>query len=83
MTRGYKSLGALVHVRFDKVISLAHRDRDEVIARFSMGTVPIVGELVNINGEPFQVIERGWAVDAEDGAFAYLRVFGYQEAPIP
>lgn len=54
---------SVVHVRFDFAMSLADRDKDRTAyVRADMPCVPGVGETVNLRGNPFIVVERGWSV---------------------
>jgi hypothetical protein len=67
----------LVDTRFDRVESHSRGD-DRQIARVLLPQVPNPGEVVNVKGNPYVVVERGWAVggdsDAEALLYAYLRV---------
>jgi hypothetical protein len=57
--------------------SIVNRDHDMAIRRhMPMLTVPLVGETVNIDGHPYKVIDRGWALgDAKDPvSYCYLRI---------
>lgn len=45
-------------VRFDDVSA----DR-RLICYATLVAIPDVGETININGNPFKVVKRGWAVD--------------------
>lgn len=67
-----------------RLICGAGRDGDRVLGRATLSTPPATGELVNLNGTPYVVRERAWAIDLSlhwgnaVGAYRYLRV-----APAP
>jgi len=67
----------LIPVRFDLVCGSGLSD-DRLLEHVRLPAVPLRGEGVNIGGDPYVVVERGWATDKrEDGSdslFAYLRV---------
>lgn len=68
----------LVCTRFDLIHKASNKDADTLLGRFDLPVVPLPGELVNINGNPYIAIERGWAIgtDKPDTGrlFAYVRV---------
>lgn len=53
-----------VYVRVDKINKISSRGHDTLLGWFDWTVVPDVGELLNIDGEPYHVIERGWAAGA-------------------
>lgn len=64
-----------IEVRFDKINSLAFKDKDHTgFARHKLPQVPDIGEIVSLKGDPYSVMERGWAVDEDSNLFAYLRM---------
>lgn len=73
-----------------RLICGAHSDSDRFLVRAALPAVPAVGEVVNINGAPCVVHERGWSFAADttftpDGAPAklhcFVRVCSLQTAP--
>lgn len=68
-----------IHCEF-RLICSSNKDADRYLARIPMPAVPDKGETININGNPFIVYERGWAVGSrakdtiENGLFCYIRV---------
>lgn len=65
----------MIESRFDFVNDITRTDRDNCgFARFPLGVVPGVGEIVNIKGEPFYVLEVSRAIDDDGGEYAYIRV---------
>ncbi len=75
-------------VRFDIFVPYSYPTKSDKFGGYAfMDQVPAVGELVNVDGEPYHVIERGWAVgktcktseeaeDAESFTYCYLRIKG-------
>jgi len=63
------------HVRFD-VICGSSTDHDCTIHHCNMSAVPSPGEVINVKGNPYVVVERGWAAaDADHGdGYSYLRI---------
>ena len=50
---------------FRLIKSLYNRDADEFITRIELPETPSIGEVVNINGEPYITHSKGWAFDDE------------------
>ena len=50
---------------FRLIKSLHNRDKDVFIERLVLPETPDKGEVVNINGEPYVVYNKGWAFDHE------------------
>lgn len=77
----------LVCVRFDRINRLSSREADTSgFAIRWLPAVPAVGEIVNIDGNPYLVHERGWAVgemdDEQRSLYAYLRMLpAFKEQP--
>ena len=73
----------MINVEFRLTMS-HNRDSDKMIYKDKWPTAPIVGELVNLNGDPYIITERGWAasndlgVDQIDNLYCYFRVSPYQ-----
>lgn len=64
-----------IQIRVDKINNLANRDADTTLGWYATTQAPDLGELLNFNGEPYIVFERGWAADRGDlGVHCYLRV---------
>jgi hypothetical protein len=73
----------MIHCEFRKINS-ASGDADTRLAQFTLPAVPSRGELININGNPYIVFERAWAVGDDtdephedctiDEMWCYLRV---------
>lgn len=63
----------MVEYRLQKDAS--NSDYDEFIYRKIMSSVPLPGELININGNPYIVVKRGWATDGECSSdYCYMTV---------
>lgn len=61
-------------VRFDVQASASQRAW-RTIATAPMSQVPDVGDTVNVDGYPYLVVSRAWAVsDGEEARHAYLNV---------
>ena len=45
---------------FRLIKNLHNRDCDEFIARHEIPETPSIGEVVNINGDPYVVYGKGW-----------------------
>lgn len=57
-------------------------DDDVFIARLH-GPPPAVGELVNIDGHPYRVIERGWAFETgSPTAYCYIDLLAAEPRPL-
>lgn len=67
----------MIKVRVDLVYS-HNRDSDRTIYRGEWPQVPLIGESINLSGDPYIIHERGWATDDEDQLYSYLRVSTYQ-----
>ncbi|HEC26721.1 MAG TPA: hypothetical protein ENI67_04845 [Gammaproteobacteria bacterium] len=50
---------------FRLINSLGNRDEDQFIAKFDLVETPGIGEVVNINGEPYVVYSKGWGFSDE------------------
>jgi hypothetical protein len=62
-----------------RLICGSDRDTDQCLGHTQMSTVPVPGEVVNIDGEPYVVFERSWAVRLEETkSYVYLRVCPFQ-----
>jgi hypothetical protein len=44
---------------------------------------PLVGENVNIDGHPYRVIERGWALGDGTDTYCYLRIVNLSDTDPP
>jgi hypothetical protein len=78
----------MIMARFDRVVSLAHRGEDQTdFARHLLPAVPNVGEIVNLRGDPYLVLERNWAVEDRElvspQLYAYVRVLSATGAEGP
>lgn len=60
-----------IHVRFD-VICGSSTDQDRTISQAKMAAVPAPGEVVSVLGNPYVVVERGWA--ATNGCHCFIRI---------
>ncbi len=54
----------LVHCEFRRCLG-SSPDSEVPIARYYVPVVPTVGECINIDGNPYIVVERGWAVGGD------------------
>ena len=73
----------MIHCEFRKINS-ASEAADTRLAQFTLPAVPSRGELINIDGNPYIVFERAWAVGNDpsllqedrtiDEMWCYLRV---------
>ena len=65
----------MTRVEFRTAYTEDHDD-DVFLDRHDLPAVPDVGELVNINGNPYRVIERAWALgnDSLVALHCYIRV---------
>jgi hypothetical protein len=57
--------------RFD-LIKGSSKDADVFLHRQEIAAAPVPGELVNVNGNPYIVHERSWAVDKDDIEATYV-----------
>lgn len=81
-------LPSFILVRVNK-ISISSRDNDTLINWYNWPTAPDVGQVINLEGEPYYVIEKGWAASEGrkqphtfgDHLYCYIRVFGYTTRP--
>jgi hypothetical protein len=56
-----------IHIRFDKVVNLSRKDADITgFLRVDGVAAPSMGEIVNLKGNPYIVINVGWAYDDDD-----------------
>jgi hypothetical protein len=62
-----------ITVRFDQQVNAATRDVEHILTT-RVGQVPSVGELINLAGNPYIVIRRGWAADKDEAQHAYVDV---------
>ncbi len=51
-----------IHTRFDLICS-ANKDADRELCRAELLQVPLPGETINLKGNPYVVVDRGWAVE--------------------
>ncbi len=66
---------ALIHLRVNKIKIISNRDSDEYVGRYEVPQAPNVGELINLDGNPYYVVERSWATAQDhEGLYCYLRV---------
>jgi hypothetical protein len=61
----------MINVEFRRA-QTEHRDEDTFLVKVQLPAVPEAGELVNINGDPFRVIERSWAFGLVSGQCTHL-----------
>lgn len=70
----------MVTVEFRRIVG-ASRDSDVFLWRGALPLVPAVGEVINIEGHPYVVFQRGWAVGGEDSLlWCYIRLSPLQGA---
>lgn len=55
----------MIHVRFNRVVKASNRDADRFVGYVLIPAVPRVGELINIDGEPYYVLEVSYAVETD------------------
>jgi len=58
-------MSAPIHTRFDLVWQLTDM-AGVMLRRQNLWEVPLVGETVNIGGNPYRVISRGWSLPDMD-----------------
>jgi hypothetical protein len=68
----------LIDTRFD-LITGSTKESDRFLARYSIPAIPQPGELINVDGDPYVVRERAWAIgESADGQppqlCAYVRL---------
>jgi len=71
----------VINARFDVQTSASKRSVS-FLAQCLVPAVPSVGESINVKGDPYIVIRRGWALDdpCENGRlFAYITVLAASE----
>lgn len=54
-----------IHTRFDLVWKLSDMP-GVLLRRVNLWQVPLVGEIVNIGGNPYRVIQTGWSLPDEE-----------------
>ncbi len=74
----------MIQVRINLALDTYKTDNDRLLGWIYVPEAPAPGEAVNVNGEPYHVIERSWAVEACDNPltavarkeplYCYLRV---------
>lgn len=66
----------MIHMRVELIIKESNKDNDQHIGYWDVYQVPDCGELINLHGDPYRVIERGWALDKAkpDEQYCYIRV---------
>ena len=62
----------LIDTRFDLVTSF-YGDEKHQIARYKLPETPSIGELINIKGQPYKVVDKGWAIGC-DGLYCYINL---------
>jgi hypothetical protein len=68
-------------VEFRLITTSFDADHDRLIVKLSVAEIPLVGELVNVDGEPYVVFERGSSfAPYDDTQFVVARVLGLQGA---
>ena len=65
---------SLINCQFRLRTPPATHSSDVMLKRATLPCVMNVGELVNIDGDPYRVIEREWAVDDGDRVYCYMYV---------
>lgn len=56
--------------------SMSNKDEDGFIGRYAWAAVPNSNEVINIDGNPYIVIERAWSIHPKDeNLYCYLRVW--------
>jgi len=52
----------------------------QFVAKIEMPQAPEVGELINVNGDPYRVLERMWTVSSDVGGntYCYLNVVRWE-----
>ena len=64
----------MIVAEFRLIQSLANRDMDKFIIRFEMPETPGKGECINIDGEPYIVYSKGWAIGGDDDVNTYCYI---------
>ncbi len=67
----------MIKVRVDLVYGHS-KDSDRTIYRGEWPQIPLTGELINLDGNPYIIHNRGWAVGEANQLYSYLRVSPYQ-----
>lgn len=52
----------MIYLRVNRVVSAAARDKDVLVGWYYVDQVPNVGESINLRGDPYLLVERGWAL---------------------
>ena len=50
---------------------------DKFLLRRELPAVPDKGELISVEGMPYVIFDRGWAIGEEGDMFCYMRVSPY------
>jgi len=68
----------MINTRFNVIKQISDSDCDLILVRYLLPQVPIVGELINILGNPYSVFERGWSINEETGDLhCYIRLIPF------
>lgn len=58
-----------------RLICGSSRDADRFLGRYEMGGIPVPGEMISVDGYPYVVAERVWAVGRDTfTTLVYIRV---------
>lgn len=74
----------MINVRFDVVNTVGRPQLDNTgYARYKISQIPPCGDLINIKGDPFIIINVQWAIeDTEEGTqWAYVRIIPTHPQP--
>lgn len=71
----------MINTRFDLVLKLSSKDHDRTFKWLMLPQVPNAGEVINLDGHPYVVHDRDWAVDDAERLFAYVRVLTAEAPP--
>lgn len=61
-----------------RTVESSNAGGDRFLTRAPMTSVPAAGEIVNVNGNPYIVHDRSWAIGRDNNSYAVLRVVRYQ-----
>ena len=75
----------MIKTRFDIVQLASNENYNKFLCWFDLEQVPNVGEVININGDPYLIANRGWAIDSESedkGTYCYIDLWPNPQADL-
>lgn len=67
----------MIHARFHLVGQTPDDNRE--ISRYTMTQIPERGELLTLLGEPFMIVDRRWAIEANGEVYVTIRIMALVE----